>query len=168
MTERFQPGGVLHALVSGLLSAALALLLLGLSLQLGGGSTGVAASLAAAALVWAALSLVGLGSALLRARVLAAELDGDGVTLHGAFGARRYRYAELSAVELGHGRVRLVTRDGRVRRVRGVRGADQGGRFRARVLARAEAAAEAAPGGEETRPEAARLPDSGGPDPEVA
>jgi hypothetical protein len=145
MSERFQPGGVLHALVSGLLSAALSLVLLGCSLLAGRTSQGAAASLAAAALLWAVLALVGLGSALLRARVLAAELDGEGVTLHGVGGARRYRYQELSAVELRGGRARLVTRDGRVRRVRGVRGAAQAGRFRARVLARATEAAAAGP-----------------------
>ena len=160
MSERFQPGGVLHALVSGLLSAALSLVLLGCSLLAGRTSQGAAASLAAAALLWAVLALVGLGSALLRARVLAAELDGEGVTLHGVGGARRYRYQELSAVELRGGRARLVTRDGRVRRVRGVRGAAQAGRFRARVLARATEAAAApeADDAEAGTAGAARLP----------
>jgi len=55
-----------------------------------------------------------------------------------------YRYDELSAVQVSRGRTRLVARDGRVRAVRGVRGAVQGNRFRARVLARAT---EAAAGG---------------------
>jgi hypothetical protein len=84
--------------------------------------------------------------ALLRARVLAAELDDEAVVLHGPGGARRYRYDELSAVEVSRRSTRLVARDGRVKVVRGVRGAAQGNRFRARVLARAKAAAAGGPG----------------------
>jgi len=66
--------------------------------------------------------------------------------LHGPGGARRYRYDELSAVQVSRGRTRLVARDGRVRAVRAVRGAVQGNRFRARVLARATEAAARLPG----------------------
>jgi hypothetical protein len=42
-------------------------------------------------------------------------------------------------------RTRLVARDGTARVVRGVRGAAQGNRFRARVLARAKAAVDSLP-----------------------
>jgi hypothetical protein len=63
------------------------------------------------------------------------------VTLHGLGGTRRWRYADLSAVEVSGRRTRLVARDGTVQVVRGVRGAAQGNRFRARVLERAKAAA---------------------------
>ena len=80
-----------------------------------------------------------------RARVLAAELDDEAVVLHGLGGARRYRYEELSAVEVSGRRTRLVARDGSVRMVRGVRGAARGNRFRARVLARAKAAVDSLP-----------------------
>jgi hypothetical protein len=93
-----------------------------------------------ASLLWGVLAVVSLGVAWLRARVLAAELDDEAVVLHGPGGTRRFRYDELSAVEVSGRRTRLVTRDGAVRVVRGVRGAAQGNRFRARVLARAEAA----------------------------
>jgi hypothetical protein len=141
MTERFQPGGVTHALVSGLVELALAAALLAGSLVVSGSSPGAAASLAAASLLWAVLGVVGLVVAWLRARVLAAELDEEAVVLHGPGGTRRYRYEELSAVEVSGRRTRLVARDGRARVVRGVRGAAQGNRFRARVLARARAAA---------------------------
>ena len=144
MTERFQPGGVTHALVSGLVELALAAALLAGSLLAARSSQGAAASLSAASLLWAVLAVVSLGVAWLRARVLAAELDDRGVTLHGPGGARRYRYEELSAVEVSGRRTRLVARDGTVRVVRGVRGRAQGNRFRARVLARAKAAAAAA------------------------
>jgi hypothetical protein len=137
--ERFQPGGVPHALSSGLLEAALASVLLGLSLQ--AERDGVAASLAAAAVLWAALAVYSLAVAGLRARVWAAELDRDGVVLRRLAGARRWRYDELSAVEVGRGGTRLVDRGGRAHRVRGVRGAAQARRFRARVLARATEAA---------------------------
>ena len=126
MTERFQPGGVTHALVSGLVELALASALLAGSV---------------ASLLWAVLAVASLLGAWLRARVLAAELDDEAVTLHGLGGARRYRYDELSAVEVSGRRTRLVARDGGVRVVRGVRGPAQGNRFRARVLARAKAAA---------------------------
>jgi hypothetical protein len=140
--ERFQPGGVVHALVGGLLELALAAILLAVSLELGRRDQPAAAtSLAVAAALWVALSLYGLATAALRARVLAAELDDEAVALHGIAGTRRYRYDELSAVEVSRGRTRLVGRDGRVHPVRGVRGADQGRRFRTRVLARATAAA---------------------------
>jgi hypothetical protein len=141
VTERFQPGGVTHALVSGLLEAALASVLLGCSLLAEDSSPGAAASLSVASLLWAALAVYSLATALLRARVLAAELDDEAVVLHGPLGVRRYRYDELSAVEVSRRRTRLLARDGRVRTVRGVRGTAQGNRFRARVLARAEARA---------------------------
>jgi len=140
MTERFQPGGVTHALVSGLVELALAAALLAGSLLAADSSQGAAASLSVASLLWAVLAVVSLGVAWLRARVLAAELDDEAVVLHGPGGTRRFRYEELSAVEVSGRRTRLVTRDGAVRVVRGVRGAAQGNRFRARVLARAEAA----------------------------
>jgi hypothetical protein len=140
MTERFQPGGVTHALVSGLVELALASALLAWSLAVSESTSETAASLAVASLLWAVLAVVSLAVAWLRARVLAAELDDEGVVLHGLGGARRYRYEELSAVEVSGRRTRLVARDGTVRVVRGVRGAAQGNRFRARVLARAKAA----------------------------
>jgi hypothetical protein len=140
MTERFQPGGVTHALVSGLVELALAAALLAGSLAVSESSPGAATSLSVASLLWAVLAVVSLVVAWLRARVLAAELDDEAVTLHGPGGARRYRYDELSAVEVSGRRTRLVARDGAVRVVRGVRGPAQGNRFRARVLARAEAA----------------------------
>jgi hypothetical protein len=146
--ERFQPGGVLHALSSGLLEAALASVLLGLSLQAG---EGTATSLAAASLLWVVLAAYSLAVAGLRARVWVAELDRDGVVLRRLGGARRWRYDQLSAVEIGHGRTRLVDRDGRAHRVRGVRGSAQARRFRARVLARAT---EAAGRGEDADPPA--------------
>lgn len=137
MTERFQPGGVLHALVSGLLELALAAVLLAVSLLVSDSSDATANSLAAAAALWAVLAVYSLVSALLRARVLAAELDGDAVALHGVGGAKRLRYDELSAVEVSRNRARLVARSGQTYTVRGVRGRAQGNRFRARVLARA-------------------------------
>ncbi len=143
MTERFQPGGVTHALVSGLVELALAAALLAWSLVVSESSPEAATSLSAAALVWAVLAVVSLAVAWLRARVLAAELDDEAVVLHGLGGARRYRYEDLSAVEVSGRRTRLVARDGTVVVVRGVRGPAQGNRFRARVLARARAAAAA-------------------------
>jgi hypothetical protein len=142
--ETFRPGGVPHALISGLVEAAFASVLLGLSLQ-AGGRQGTAASLAAAALLWAVLAAYSLAVAALRARVWAAELDDDGVVLHRLGGRRRWRYRQLSAVEIGRGRTRLVDRDGAAHRVRAVRGVAQAHRFRARVLARATTAAGAAP-----------------------
>jgi hypothetical protein len=142
VTERFQPGGVLHALVSGLLELALAAVLLAVSLLVSDASASTATSLAAAAALWAVLAVYSLVTALLRARVHAAELDGEAVVLHGVGGARRLRYDELSAVEVTRGRTRLVARDGRGYTVRGVRGRAQGNRFRARVLARATDAAQ--------------------------
>jgi hypothetical protein len=145
MTERFQPGGVTHALVSGLVELALASALLAGSQLAGDASSGAAASLSAASLLWAVLGVVSLAVAWLRARVLAAELDDEAVVVHGLGGTHRYRYEELSAVEVSGRRTRLVARDGRVRVVRGVRGAAQGNRFRARVLARARAAADSLP-----------------------
>jgi hypothetical protein len=145
VTERFQPGGVTHALASGLVEAALAAALLGGSLLAAESSPGASASLAAASLLWGVLAVVSLGMAWLRARVLAAELDDEAVVLHGPGGAHRFRYEELSAVEVSGRRTRLVARDGRTRVVRGVRGAAQGNRFRARVLARAQAAADSLP-----------------------
>jgi hypothetical protein len=142
MTERFQPGGVTHALVSGLVELALASALLAGSLAVAESSSGAATSLAVASLLWAVLAAVSLAVAWLRARVLAADLDDEAVVLRGPGGSRRYRYDELSAVEVSARRTRLVARDGRARVVRGVRGAAQGNRFRARVLARARAAVE--------------------------
>lgn len=141
MTERFQPGGVTHALVSGLVELALASALLAGSLVAADASPGAAASLSVASLLWAVLGAVSLVVAWLRARVLAAELDDEAVVLHGVGRTRRYRYEELSAVEVSGRRTRLVLRDGGVRTVRGVRGTAQGNRFRARVLAHARAAA---------------------------
>jgi hypothetical protein len=143
MTERFQPGGVTHALVSGLVELALAAALLAGSLAAAPSSPGAATSLSVASLLWAVLAVVSLAVGWLRARVLAAELDDEAVVLHGLGGTRRYRYEELSAVEVSGRRTRLVARDGTVRVVRGVRGAAQGNRFRSRVLARARAAAGA-------------------------
>jgi hypothetical protein len=140
MTERFQPGGVTHALISGLVELALASALLAGSLAASESSPGAATSLAAASLLWAVLGVVGLAMAWLRARVFVAELDDEAVTLHRLGGSRRYRYDQLSAVEVSGRRTRLVARDGGARVVRGVRGAAQGNRFRARVLARARAA----------------------------
>jgi hypothetical protein len=151
VTERFKPGGVVHALVSGLLELALAAVLLAVSLLQSDSSAGVAASLLAAAVLWTVLGVYSLTMALLRARVLEAELDDEGVVLHGVGGTRRHRYGDLSAVEVSRGRTRLVGRDGRVHTVRGVRGQAQGNRFRARVLARATEAARGGPG---------RLPDA--------
>jgi hypothetical protein len=144
VNERFRPGGVTHALVSGLVEAALALGLLGGSLLAAPSSAGAATSLSVAALLWGVLGVYSLSVALLRARVYAAELDDQAVVLHGLGGARRYRYDELTAVQVSRGRTRLVARDGGVHLVRGVRGAVQGNRFRQRVLARAT---EAAAGG---------------------
>ena len=143
MTERFQPGGVTHALVSGLLELALAAALLAGSLAVSESSQGAAASLSVASLLWAVLAVISLAVAWLRARVLAAELDDEAVVLHGLGGPHRYRYADLSAVEVSGRRTRLVARDGTTRVVRGVRGPAQGDRFRARVLARAKAAVAA-------------------------
>jgi hypothetical protein len=145
MTERFQPGGVTHALVSGLLELALASALLAGSQAVSSSSEGAAASLSAASLLWAVLAVVSLAVAWFRARVLAAELDDEAVMLHGLGGTRRYRYADLSAVEVSGRRTRLVARDGTTRVVRGVRGPAQGNRFRARVLARAKAAVDSLP-----------------------
>jgi hypothetical protein len=147
VTERFQPGGVTHALVSGLVEAALAAALFAGSLLAEGSSPGAAASLAVAGLLWGLLAAWSLTVAFLRARVLAAELDDQAVVLHGPGGPRRLRYDELSAVEVSGRRTRLVARDGRTFVVRGVRGPAQGNRFRARVLARARAAAAGGSGG---------------------
>jgi hypothetical protein len=144
--ERFRPGGVLHAVVSGLSEAALALVLLGCSQLAGDGNPGVAAALSAAAALWAVLAGYSLATGALRARVWEAAVDGEGVVVRGLAGARRWRFDELSAVEVGGGRTRLVARDGRTRRVRAVRGVEQGRRFRASVLARASEAVRPAPG----------------------
>jgi hypothetical protein len=142
VTERFQPGGVLHALVSGLLELALAAILLAVSLLVSDSSDSTATSLAAAAALWAVLSVYSLVTALLRARVHAAELNSEAVVLHGIGGARRLRYDQLSAVEVSRNRTRLLARTGQAYTVRGVRGRAQGNRFRARVLARATDAAQ--------------------------
>ena len=159
VTERFQPGGVLHALVSGLLELALAAVLLAVSLLVGDSNDATATSLAAAAALWAALALYSLVSALLRARVHAAELDGEGVVLHGVGGARRLRYEQLSAVEVARNRTRLVARSGQTYAVRGVRGRAQGNRFRARVLARAtEAVQRRSAAGPQASAEATEIP----------
>jgi hypothetical protein len=112
--------------------------------------------------LWAVLGVYSLTMALLRARVLAAELDDEAVVLHGVGSTRRYRYGDLSAVEVSRGRTRLVRRDGRVRTVRGVRGQAQGNRFRARVLARATEAARGH-GLPEGGGGPGRLPDAGAP-----
>ena len=159
VTERFQPGGVLQALVSGLIELALAAVFLAVSLLFADSNQPVANSFAAAAALWAVLAVYSLVLSLLRARVLAAELDDQAVVLRGIRGARRLTYDQLSAVEVSRNRTRLVARTGRGYTVRGVRGRAQGNRFRARVLARAteavrrrqgataapEAALEAAP-----------------------
>ncbi len=162
VTERFQPGGVLHALVSGLLELALAAILLAVSLLVGQSSDATATSLAAAAALWAVLAVYSLLVALLRARVHAAELDGEAVVLHGIGGARRLRYDELSAVEVSRNRTRLVARSGQAYTVRGVRGRAQGNRFRARVLARATEAVQRRRAGSEEpqdRPQDRSQPD---------
>jgi hypothetical protein len=145
MTERFQPGGVLHALVSGLIELAVAAVLLAASLLAGDSSDTAATFLAAASALWAVLAVWSLLSALLRARVFAAELDGEAVVLFGLGGARRLRYQELSAVDVTRGRTRLVARNGRGYTVRGVRGRAQGNRFRGRVLALATEAVRGRP-----------------------
>jgi hypothetical protein len=172
VTERFQPGGVLHALVSGLLELALAAVLLAGSLLAGDSSDQAATSLVAAAALWAVLAVYSLVSALLRARVYAAELDGEAVVLHGIGSRRRLRYDELSAVEVSRNRTRLVARSGRGYTVRGVRGRAQGNRFRARVLARATEAVQRRRGaGEEGEPigtAGAGPPASAGPPPASA
>ena len=140
-TERFRPGGVLHATLSGLIELALASVCLGVALELGERSAQAETSLIVAAVLWTVLAIWSLTTAARRALTDEAVLDADGVTLADLRGRHRLTWDELSAVELSGGRTRLVTRDGRRRRVRGVRGAAQGRRFRARVLARAEAAA---------------------------
>ncbi len=162
-TERFRPGGVLHATLSGLIELALASVCLGFALELGERSAQAETSLIVAAVLWAVLAIWSLATAARRAFTDEAVLDPDGVTLADLRGRHRLTWDELSAVELSGGRTRLVTRDGRRRRVRGVRGAAQGRRFRARVLGRAEAAA----GGEEPgEPSTANdpAPDTLGPD----
>ena len=158
VTERFQPGGVLHALVSGLLELALAAVLLAVSLLVGDSGDSAATSLAAAAALWAVLAVYSLISALLRARVHAAELDGEAVVLYGIAGVRRLRYDELSAVEVSRNRTRLLARNGQAYTVRGVRGRAQGNRFRARVLARATEAVQRSRAGGEARGEAREPP----------
>ena len=83
MTERFQPGGVTHALVSGLVELAWRPCWPApwrCRVEPG------AASLSVASLLWAVLAVVSLLVAWLRARVLAAELDDEAVTLHGLGG----------------------------------------------------------------------------------
>jgi hypothetical protein len=142
VTERFQPGGVLQALVSGLIELALAAVFLAGSLLVSDSSDSLANSLAAAAALWAVMAVYGLALSLLRARVFAAELDDQAVVLHGVGGARRLPYDHLSAVEVTRNRTRLVARSGRGYTVRGVRGRAQGNRFRARVLARATEAVQ--------------------------
>jgi hypothetical protein len=162
-TETFRPGRVLHALVGGLLELALASVCLGLAIAVGERSQGAQTSLAAAAALWLVLGLRDLVRAGLRARVLAAELGQDGVRLRGATGARRWRWEELSDVEVGRDRTRLVTTDGRSHRVQAVRGRAQGERFRARVLARAGAAPRPAGQREQGGPGRLRADPPGGP-----
>lgn len=139
--EVFRPGRVLHTLLGGLMELALASVCLGLAIEAGERSQGAQTSLAAAALLWLGLGLRDLVRALLRARVTRAELGDGGVTTHGLLGARRWPWDQLSAVEVARRRTRLVTRDGRAHRVWAVSGPAQGARFKARVTARAEAAA---------------------------
>jgi hypothetical protein len=143
-TERFRPGGGTHALVSCLLELAVASLALGVAGELDARNDDVAASLTALAVLWGALALYSLALAALRTWVFEATLDDDAVTLRGALGARRHRYHDLSAVEIRRTHTRLVARDNRAFRVRGVRGRAQGERFRARVLDRAHSAAQIA------------------------
>ena len=140
--EVFRPGRVVHTLLAGLLELALASVCLGLAIEAGRRSQGAQTSLAAAALLWLVLGLRDLGRALLRATVARAELGPDGVSVHGLLGTRAWRWDELSAVEVGKRRTRLVTRDGRAHRVYALSGPAQGARFKARVMARAGAAAE--------------------------
>lgn len=143
-TEHFRPGGVPHALVSGLVEIALASAALGVALEIGADQEGVSASLTAAAALWGVLALYSLILAALRAWVLEATLDAAAVTLRGVFTTKRLAYGDISAVEIRGGRTRLVGRDNRTHAVRGVRGRPQGERFRTRVLARARIAAEIA------------------------
>jgi hypothetical protein len=147
VTERFQPGGVIQALVSGLIELALAAVFLAVSLLFGDSNQPVANSFAAAAAIWAVMAVYSLVLCLLRARVLAAELDDRAVVLHGVGGTRRFTYDQLSAVEVSRNRTRLVARTGRGYTVRGVRGRAQGNRFRTAVLARATEAAGRRQGG---------------------
>jgi hypothetical protein len=160
VTERFQPGGVLQALVSGLIELALAAVFLAVSLEFADSNQPVANSFAAAAALWAVLAVYSLVLSLLRARVLAAELDDQAVVLHGIRGARRLTYDQLSAVEVSRNRTRLVARTGRGYTVRGVRGRAQGNRFRTRVLARATEAVQRRQGAKAV-PEAGELVDLG-------
>jgi hypothetical protein len=147
VTERFQPGGVIQALVSGLIELALAAVFLAVSLLFGDSNQPVANSFAAAAAIWAVMAVYSLVLCLLRARVLAAELDDRAVVLHGVGGARRFTYDQLSAVEVSRNRTRLVARSGRGYTVRGVRGRAQGNRFRTAVLDRATEAVGRRQGG---------------------
>jgi hypothetical protein len=153
-TERFRPGGVLHATLSGLIELALASVCLGVALELGERSAQAETSLIVAAVLWTVLAIWSLTTAARRALTDEAVLDADGVTLADLRGRHRLTWDELSAVELSGGRTRLVTRDGR--------GAAQGRRFRARVLARAEAAAASTTDAASTANGAA--PDTLGPD----
>ena len=84
--ETFRPGSraVQHVLVGGLLELALASVCLGVALEVGeqsAGRMGAQTSLGVAAALWLVLGLRDLVRAGLRARVLAAELDGEGVTV---------------------------------------------------------------------------------------
>lgn len=161
--EHFRPGGVPHALVSGLVEIALASAALGVALEVGADQEGVAASLTAAAALWSVLALYSLGLAAVRAWVFEATLDAAAVTLRGVFGTKRLAYGDISAVEIRGSRTRLVGRDNRPHAVRGVRGRPQGERFRARVLARASAAAEIADSREDPYSQAqAEQPDKRG------
>ena len=149
--ETFRPGSraVQHVLVGGLLELALASVCLGVALEVGeqsAGRMGAQTSLGVAAALWLVLGLRDLVRAGLRARVLAAELDGEGVTVRGATGAHRWRYDQLSEVRVRRSRTSLVTRDGGAHRVAAVSGPAQGERFKARVLARAAAAMPGGPG----------------------
>ena len=98
MTERFQPGGVTHALVSGLVELALATALLAWSLVVSESSPEAATSLSVAALIWALLAVVSLAVAWLRARVLAAELDHEAVAMASAAPSRSATVRSRAAV----------------------------------------------------------------------
>src|SRR4051794_21109932 len=111
--ERFRPGGVLHAGLSGLVELALTSVCLGVALEAGQRSAQAETSLLAAAVLWAGLALWSFATAARRAMADEATLDDGGATLTGLHGRSRLTWDELSAVELSGGRTRLVTRDGR-------------------------------------------------------
>jgi hypothetical protein len=145
-TQAFRPGHAVHAFVTGLLELALASVCLGAALELAGRSAAAQTSLLAAAVLWLALAMRDLARSWLRTSVYSAELDADGVTVRGLGGPRRWRWDQLSGVEVTKGATMLVTTDGARHRVRAVRGQAQGARFRAAVLARAAARGPGGPG----------------------